>query len=67
MYLCSSRNYLLSTINNDSRLLKIVLRTRFHLQLFSITAVKLRHQLDETNMLALIFKFNTKFLKTIQN
>ncbi|VDK70528.1 unnamed protein product [Litomosoides sigmodontis] len=43
-------DYLLSAINNDSRLLKIVLRTRIHLQLFSITAVKLRHQLDKTDM-----------------
>ncbi|VBB31699.1 unnamed protein product, partial [Acanthocheilonema viteae] len=42
--------YLTSTINSDSRLLEIVLKTRFHLQLFSITAVKLQHQLDKINM-----------------
>ncbi|MCP9264360.1 hypothetical protein DINM_022421 [Dirofilaria immitis] len=43
-------NYLISTINSDSRLLEIVLKTRFHLQLFSITAIKLQHQLDKAKM-----------------
>ncbi|EFO15711.1 hypothetical protein LOAG_12798 [Loa loa] len=47
-------NYLISTINSDSRLQEIILKTRFHLQLFSITAVKLQRQLDEANMLASI-------------
>ncbi|CAG9537299.1 unnamed protein product [Cercopithifilaria johnstoni] len=49
-------NYLISTMNSDSRLLEIVSKTRFHLQLFSIIAVKLRYKLDETKMLAFDFK-----------
>uniref|UniRef100_A0A0R3RZP6 G_PROTEIN_RECEP_F1_2 domain-containing protein n=1 Tax=Elaeophora elaphi TaxID=1147741 RepID=A0A0R3RZP6_9BILA len=51
-YASSSSNYLISMINSDSRLLEIVLKTRFHLQLFSITAVKLQRQLDEIKICA---------------
>lgn len=43
-------NYLISTINRASPLLEIVLKTRLHLQLFSITAVKLQRELDKANI-----------------
>uniref|UniRef100_A0A915PMN5 G-protein coupled receptors family 1 profile domain-containing protein n=1 Tax=Setaria digitata TaxID=48799 RepID=A0A915PMN5_9BILA len=45
-------NYLVAAVSSESRLLEIVLKTRYLLQLFSKTAIKLQYQLEQAKMCA---------------
>ncbi|VDM95659.1 unnamed protein product [Thelazia callipaeda] len=58
--------YLIAAISDESRLMEVMMKTRFLLQLFSITAIKLQRRLGKFDMLELnytvLFEF---FSRTI--